>query len=55
MELINEDSTSQRNKTVTGWENVWWPGVLVFDKFPEVIMFSEYARIQILKLLVRWK
>ena len=34
---------------------VQWPGVLVFDNFPEGIMISEYARIRILTSRVRWK
>jgi hypothetical protein len=29
-----------------------WPGVLVFENFPEGIVISEYARIRILKLRV---
>ena len=36
-------------------EKVQWPGVLVFENFPEGIVISEYARIQILTLRVRWK
>ena len=34
-----------------------WPGVLVFETFPEGIMISEYARIRILTLRARvcWK
>ena len=38
-------------------EKVQWPGVLVFDNFPEgiMIMISEYAQIRILTLRVRWK
>ena len=32
-----------------------WPGVLVFENSPEGIMISEYARIRILTLRVRWK
>ena len=31
-------------------KKVQWPGVLVFGNFPEGIMISEYARIQILTL-----
>ena len=34
---------------------VQWPRVLVFETFPERIVISEYARIQILTLRVRWK
>ena len=45
VELINADSTSQRNKTITGWKKVQWPGVLVFENFPEGIVISDYARI----------
>ena len=60
VELINADSTSHRNKTTRQLPvggKVQWPGVLVFEKFPEgtVIMISEHARIQILTLRVRWK
>ena len=36
-------------------KKVQWPGVLAFENFPEVIMISEYARIRILTLRVRWK
>ena len=36
-------------------KKVQWPGVLVFEKFPEVIMISEFARIRIPALRVRWK
>ena len=36
-------------------KKVQWPGVLVFEKFPEGITISEYARIRILTLRVRWK
>ena len=36
-------------------KKVQWPGVLVFGKFPEGIMISDYARIRILTLRVRWK
>ena len=36
-------------------KKVQWPGVLVFENFPEGIMISEYARIRILTLQVRWK
>ena len=32
-----------------------WPGVLVFENFPEGIVISGYARIRILTLRVRWK
>ena len=34
---------------------VQWPGVLVFEKIPEGIMISEYARIRILTMRVRRK
>ena len=36
-------------------KKVQWPGVLVFDNFPEGILISEYARIRILTLRVRWE
>ena len=36
-------------------KKVQWPGVLVFENFPEGIMISEYARIRILTLRVSWK
>ena len=38
-------------------QNVQWPRVLVlvFETLPEEIMISEYARIRILTLRVRWK
>ena len=36
-------------------KKVQWPVVLVFGKFPEGIMISDYARIRILTLRVRWK
>ena len=36
-------------------KKVQWPGVLVFENFPEGIMISEYARIRILTLRERWK
>ena len=36
-------------------EKVQWPGVLVFETIPEGIMISEYARIRILTIRVRWK
>ena len=36
-------------------KHVQWPGVLVFEIFPEGIMISEYARIRILTIRVRWK
>ena len=38
-------------------KKVQWPGVLVFENFPQGIMISEYARawIRILKLQVLWK
>ena len=54
-ELINADSTGQRNRTIAGWKKVQWPGVLVFGKFPEGIMISEDARIRNLTLRVRQK
>ena len=31
-------------------KKVLWPGVLVFEKSPEGIMISEYARVRILAL-----
>ena len=34
---------------------VQWPGVALFANFSEGIMISEYARIRILTLHVRWK
>ena len=34
---------------------VQWHVVLVFESFPEGIMISEYARIRILTLRVRWE
>ena len=36
-------------------KNVQWRGVVVFENFPEGIVISEYARIRILTLQVRWK
>ena len=36
-------------------KKVQWPGVLLFEKVPEGIMISEYARIRILTIRVRWK
>ena len=36
-------------------KKVQWPGELVFGNFPEGIVISEYARIRILTLRVRWK
>ena len=33
-------------------KKVQWPGVLVFEIFPEGIMISEYAQIRILTLQV---
>ena len=36
-------------------KKVQWPGVLVFENFPEGIVISEYARIRILTLRVCWK
>ena len=36
-------------------KNVQWPGVLMFVTFPEGIVISEYARIRILTLRMRWK
>ena len=32
-----------------------WTGVLVFNKFPEGVVISEYAQIRILTIRVRWK
>ena len=50
VELINRDSTSQRNKTLAGWKKVQSPEVLVVENLPEGIMISEYAQSQILAL-----
>ena len=36
-------------------KKVQWPGVVVFENFPEGIVISEYAQIRILTLRVRWK
>ena len=36
-------------------KKVQWPGVVVFENFPEGITISEYARIRILTLRVPWK
>ena len=36
-------------------KKVQWPGVLVFEKRPEGIIISEYARIRTLTIQVRWK
>ena len=36
-------------------KTVQWPEMLVFENFPEGIINSEYSRIQILTLRVRWK
>ena len=36
-------------------KKVQWPGLLVFENVPEEIIISEYPRIQILTLRVRWK
>ena len=36
-------------------KKVQWPGVLVFENVPEGIVISEYARIRIVTLQVRWK
>ena len=55
MELINADPASQGNKTIAGWKKTQWPGVLVVESFPKEVMISEYARIRILTLRVRWK
>ena len=33
-------------------KKVQWPGVLVFENFPEGLMISEYDRIRILTLRV---
>ena len=32
-----------------------WPGVLVFENFPEGVMVFEYAWIRVLTLRVLWK
>ena len=43
----------QLAKTTRYWQvgkNVQWPGVLVFENFPEGIMISEYTQIRILTL-----
>ena len=55
MELINADSTSQRNKTIAGWKKssaAWGVGVGVGvgENFPDGIVISKYAQIQILTL-----
>ena len=57
MELINcnADSTSQKTRQLSVGETVQWHGVLVFENSPEGIMISEYPRIWILTLRVRWK
>ena len=34
-------------------KKVQWPGVLVFESFPEGVMISEHARIRVLTLCVR--
>ena len=44
----------ERRRLLVG-KKVQWPGVLVFEHFPEGIMISEYARIRILTLRVHWK
>ena len=49
IQLANETRQSPVGKKVR------WPGVLVFENFPEGIVIPEYARIQILTLQVRWK
>ena len=36
-------------------KKVQWTGVLVFEKIPEGIVISEYARIRFLTIRVRWK
>ena len=36
-------------------KKVQWPGLFVFEKSPEGIMISEYARLRILTIRVRWK
>ena len=46
---------AKETRKLSAGEKVQWPRVLVGDKFPEGIMISEYARIQILTLRVRWK
>ena len=51
VELINADSTIQRNKTsaAASWKKVQWPGVpaLLFATFPEGIVISKHARTRI--------
>ena len=46
---------TKETRQLPGGKKVQWPGVLVFEKIPEGIMISEYARIRILTLPVRWK
>ena len=46
---------AKQTRQSPGGKKVQWPGVLVFENFPEGIMISEYARIRILTLRVRWK
>ena len=48
---------AKRTKQLLVEKKVQWPGVLVFENFPEEIMISECARIniRILTLRVRWK
>ena len=36
-------------------KTVQWPGVFVFENFPDGTMTSECAQIRILTLRVRWK
>ena len=47
IQLANETRQSPVEKEIQ------WPGVLVFEKFGEGIVISEYARIRILTLRVR--
>ena len=44
---------SKKAKQLPVEKQVQWPGVLVFDNFPEGIMISEYNRIRNLALRVR--
>ena len=46
---------AKQTRQSTVEQKVQWPGVLVFENFPEGIMISENARIRILTLRVRWK
>ena len=54
-ELIHAESTSQNPKNIAGWEKSSVDRGVKFETFPQEIMTSEYARIQILTLRVRWK